>query len=293
VTFNKSEGYQDRQLELPCGQCIGCRLDRSREWAVRMEHEAQMHDENCFLTLTYDNEHLPEDLSLDVRHFQGFMKRFRRHVEPRKLRFYHCGEYGDNLGRPHYHSIIFGYDFPDKVYYKSVNGERYYVSEYLNGLWGHGYCVIGDVTFESAAYCARYVTKKVNGYAADFHYCRIDPQSGEWVWRKPEYSTMSRRPGLGADWIDAFRTDVWNGQSDSVVCRGGMRVKPPRFYYDRLKDDDAREARRVKGSRIVGAKRHADNNTPDRLKVREKVKEAQFNQLVRGLENETRTLHGL
>jgi len=124
LVFSSKQGYVDLPLEVPCGGCLGCRIDRSRQWAIRCEHEMQMHSHNCFITLTYSDDYLPRDGSLNVKHFQDFMKRFRRRVtdpddryfvsEDFKLRYFHCGEYGSATFRPHYHAIVFGYDFPDK-----------------------------------------------------------------------------------------------------------------------------------------------------------------------------------
>jgi hypothetical protein len=110
VVFKPTAGYLDKELKLPCGRCIGCRLERSRQWAVRCVHEASLHEKNCFITLTYSPENLPKDGSLDVSHFQKFMKRFRKRFGP-GIRFFHCGEYGESLSRPHYHACIFGFDF--------------------------------------------------------------------------------------------------------------------------------------------------------------------------------------
>ena len=115
VVFSRNSGYDDRRVSVPCGQCIGCRLERSRQWAVRCVHESSLHRFSSFITLTYNDEHLPSDRSLNVEHFQRFMKRLRKHLEPLKIRFFHCGEYGDKFRRPHYHAIVFGYDFPDRI----------------------------------------------------------------------------------------------------------------------------------------------------------------------------------
>lgn len=151
------------QIEVPCGQCIGCRLERSRQWALRCVHEASLHDENCFITLTYDPEHLPIYFrddgpalgTLCKEDFQNFMKRLRERIGT-KIRFFHCGEYGEQLGRPHYHAIIFGYDFADKTPIEvSDGGHNQFVSEMLTEVWGKGRCTIGAVTFDSAAYVAR------------------------------------------------------------------------------------------------------------------------------------------
>ena len=115
ITFDRKNST-GQLAEAPCGQCLGCRLDYAQEWAIRCMHEAEMQDNNSFITLTYDDQNLPRHGSLDKTHFQKFMKRMREHLSPLKIRFYHCGEYGEKYTRPHYHSLIFGYDFPDGVW---------------------------------------------------------------------------------------------------------------------------------------------------------------------------------
>jgi hypothetical protein len=148
-------------IQVPCGQCIGCRLERSRQWAIRCVHEAYGHEDNAFITLTYAPEHLPHDVSLNISHFQKFMKRLRKAISPKLVRFFHCGEYGELNQRPHYHACLFGYDFPDKVLYTIRDECRLYRSPMLEKLWPMGFATVGDVTFESAAYVARYITKKL------------------------------------------------------------------------------------------------------------------------------------
>ena len=132
----------DSVLSLPCGKCMGCRLERSRQWAMRCMHEAQMHEDNCFITLTYRPDDLPKDGSLNKKHFQDFMKRFRHRYSDTKIRYYMCGEYGEDFGRPHYHACIFGFDFPDKVHWKTFNGCKLFTSEILEDLWSFGFCTV-------------------------------------------------------------------------------------------------------------------------------------------------------
>jgi hypothetical protein len=167
-------------LQVPCGRCVGCRLERSRQWAIRCVHEASLHSNNCFITLTYDSKKLPEGYNLAsglcYDHFALFMKRFRKFVEPLRIRFYMCGEYGTDHARPHFHACIFGYDFLDRVpWKKSPSGKMIFRSAALEKLWPFGFSSVGDVNFESAAYVARYIMKKVTGEAAESHYsfCRF------------------------------------------------------------------------------------------------------------------------
>lgn len=282
IVFSRSLGFVDRPVTLPCGQCTGCRLERSRQWAVRCVHEAQLWDENCFITLTYDDEHLPSDGSLNRRHWQLFMKKLRKSVEPKRIRFYGCGEYGEKYHRPHFHACIFNHDFGDKTLWKVVNDVPLYQSEELSRLWGHGYCSVGAVTFQSAAYVARYIMKKITGEMASYHYVSFDPETGEIIQEvEPEFPMMSRGRGIGADWYDKFKTDCY--PSDSIFVNGA-HVRPPVFYDRRFEAEFPSDYARVKASRVVRGAKHADNNTPERLKVRKKVLDARLRLLPRNVE---------
>ena len=156
-----------REFQIPCGRCVGCRLRRSAEWATRVLHEASLYQVNSFITLTYNNEHLPSDGSLRYPDFQRFIKRLRERLRRDGLadiRFYMAGEYGSKRGRPHYHACIFGYDFPDRVeWMRTPVGSLLYRSAFLESLWPYGYSSVGELTFESAAYTARYIMKKQFG----------------------------------------------------------------------------------------------------------------------------------
>ena len=268
-------------VSVPCGQCIGCRLEKSRQWAIRCLHESKMHENNCFITLTYDEEHLPEDGSLNLPDFQKFMKRYRKAIGI-PIRFFHCGEYGDKTKRPHYHALIFGHDFCDKELWSRRNGEDLYVSPTLERLWPFGFSTIGQVTFESAAYVARYVMKKVTGPLAIHEYCEVDWTTGEILSeRKPEYTTMSRRPGIGSSWFQKWSKDVY--PSDEIIING-KQVKPPKFYDSQFEIMNSDQYQLVRKKRKADALRHKDNNTPERRRVREKVQRARLNLLPRNLE---------
>lgn len=237
-----------------------------------------------FLTLTYRPENLPKDGSLQPKHFQDFMKRYRFWLEHKRIRFFHCGEYGEKNDRPHYHALIFGHRFKDLELHTKINGNSLYTSEKLNELWGHGYCLIGDVTFESAAYVARYVTKKITGEKALHHYNEIDLETGEILKeRRPEYVTMSRRPGIGKTWFEAYSGDVY--PLDEVIIRG-KKMKPPRYYNSLEEKLDPDEYFRIKAARIAAAKKPEvqKDNTWDRLQVKEKCKLKQFELLKRNYE---------
>lgn len=264
---------------LSCGQCIGCRLEYSRQWAVRSMHEAQLHADNCFITLTYDNDHLPKDSGLDKTHFQKFIKRLRKSCN-HKVRYFHCGEYGEQTFRPHYHALLFGHEFKDKELAGESNGIPFYKSQTLNGLWPYGaQNSIGDLTFESAAYVARYAVKKITGSVAPEYYTTVQPTTGEAFQIQPEYCTMSRRPGIGEGWYRKYHADVY--PSDQLIVRGNI-TRPPR-YYDKLKEKTA-SLEAVKQQRKANAKNHKNDNSHARLAVREIVKQAQLQQLKRNLE---------
>lgn len=277
---HKRTSHSGPPVDLPCGKCIGCRMERSQAWAVRMMHEAQMHSENAFLTLTYDGEHLPRDCSVNKKHFQDFMKRYRKAIAPVPIRFFHCGEYGENRGRPHYHAAIFGHEFKDKELYKETRtGNRLYTSKQLEELWGKGHCIIGDLTYESAGYIARYIFKKQTGDNAQESYRWLDTETGEIHDRQPEYVTMSRKPGIGQTWLQKFLSDVL--PCDFVALPNGATAKVPDYYLKQFEKLDPKEYQKVKRKRAYRARQKAGEKTYYRLVARETVKLAQLSQLKR------------
>lgn len=251
------------ELQLPCGKCIGCRLERSKQWAIRCVHEASLYDENSFLTLTYDNEHLPHDESINVRHYQLFMKRLRKAYPNKKIRYFHCGEYGEKLSRPHYHAILFNHDFEDKKRYNT----KLYHSEKLDDLWQKGLCTIGEVTFESCAYVARYITKKINGAMAPEHYSHVT-RYGELVQLQPEYISMSRKPGIAKPWLDKYKDDVY---PHDYVVMNNKKLKPPKFYDAKFEENHPEILLDIKIDREYNGFLREHDNTPDRLSVKEKL----------------------
>lgn len=256
IAWSSKTGYGDRPLELPCGQCWYCRQEKAKAWALRAVHEAQLHPRNAFVTLTYDNQHLPPDGSLDVRHWQLFAKRVRKEIGP--FRFLHCGEYGETNRRPHYHACVFGLDF--QPWLGVPDNSTLCTSPSLESLWGQGFVTVGRLTYESAAYVARYCMKKLTG-----------PRRAEYGSLRPPYATMSRRPGLGAEWLARFQSDVF--PADEVVHEG-RRHRPPRFYTDRLPPSMQADMRAKRMLAASKPKVKADN-TPARLRVKEQVAEKQ------------------
>lgn len=199
--------YGDQLLLLPCGHCIGCAMDYSRQWSSRIMLEASKYDENCFITLTYSDEFVKQ--KLDKKDLQKFFKRFRKAVAPRKIRYFACGEYGESTHRPHYHAIIFGYDFHDKeLLKKGSGGNLLYTSAFLNELWPFGITSIGSVDVASAAYVARYSMKKrLTGIDND------------------EFLIMSRRPGIACDMFDESFYDT-----DKIYGPGFGKTRVPRYF---------------------------------------------------------------
>lgn len=270
IVFSERAGVR-RALSLPCGQCVGCRLERSRQWAVRCIHEAQLHSHNCFVTLTYNDANLCESGSLDYRDFQLFMKRLRK-VKGR-VRFFMCGEYGDLNSRPHFHACLFGVRFEDQKVFRTVGETCLYTSESLSKLWPFGFCTIGQVNFETAAYVARYVMKKVTGSAADAAYTRVNVDTGEVVKREPEFCHMSLKPGIGAKWFEKYKRDVY--PHDYVVVNG-RQSRPPRYYDTLLQRVDPDMFESLEVPRYEKALRGAEDTTPARLAVREQVTNARL-----------------
>lgn len=280
-------------LPLPCGKCIGCRLERSRQWAIRCLHEASLYESNLFLTLTFreacplDGTRTDPTISLHKHHFQRFMKRLRAKYSeyiwsrklnswiPRKvkvkpqIRYFHCGEYGEGFDRPHHHACLFNIDFPDKYLFSERDGNRLYRSATLEELWPHGYALIGDVTFSSAAYVARYIMKKINGPMAEGHY----------KGRVSEYCTMSRRPGLSTEWFNRFNSDLY--PKDFVIVNG-HKCKIPKFYDKRLELQNKEEHDRIKHDRLIAAK-ESSSCTPYHLDAAEQLQKQRFGLLKRGL----------
>lgn len=218
-------------MRLPCGQCISCRIDRSRTWAARCVLEADMQARlgrpSIFITLTFSDEHPDKTYTLNKRDFQLFIKRLRKYLSTnapgQNIRYYHSAEYGENLSRPHHHACIFGYQFPDQKLYTIKQGHNYYTSDILTQLWSdpkthksYGFTLSTEVTFDSAAYVAGYIIDKINGKLAPSHYKD----------KVPEFSTRSL--GLGLNWLLDYTNDVYNYDLLSITKK--LKMKPPRYF---------------------------------------------------------------
>lgn len=297
-------------MRICCGQCIGCRLEKSRQWAVRIQHEAQLHgDRNCFITLTYDDEAIEErgHRSLDHRDWQLFMKKLRK-KHGSGIKFLMCGEYGtacrftllhpkqcekeghhdgaciEGPGRPHFHACLFNHDFGDKRLWTIKNGFPLFVSPQLEELWPQGFSSLGAVTFQSGAYVARYIMKKRTGPMASQRYSVTDPQTGELQSLLPEYLQPSRGgrtgKGIAHAWFERYSADVY--PHDFVVANQ-TKCRPPRAYDKYLEVADPDLHSRLKRERKQATFLHAEEQTPQRLSVRETVQQRRLDKLERKL----------
>lgn len=220
-------------VPIKCGQCVECRLAYSREWAIRITHEQMMSKSSCMVTLTYDDQHLPFYGQLVKSDLQKFFKRLRK--AGYRFRYVACGEYGDQSRRPHFHVALFGEDFhQDRIRYsQAVNGDPTFRSKLLNEIWGQGQCDIGSLNFESAAYIARYIMKKIKGPGASPMPLYSDSETGELVMPNPEFLVASK--GIGKSWFrDFFMSDVF--PHAGVITQQGTRAPVPRYYKNLLKE---------------------------------------------------------
>lgn len=285
MVFDPKMGQLDNPITVPCGQCIGCRLEHSKQWAIRCMHESTLSEDNSFITLTYNDENLPWNNSIQVKEFQTFMKRLRKKYAPKKIRYFACGEYGSDetqpsgLGRPHYHAILFNHSFTDQILYTRTDTGDIFESEELNTLWGKGFATVAQVTFETAAYVARYTCKKINGEMAEEHYKHTDLQTGEIYDLVPEFALSSRSPPIGGQWLETYKTDCEKG----FITMRGIKMKIPKAYDRIMMREDNLRYHLTKQK----LKQNIDNLDPElslnRLRVKEKVKQIRTKTLNRKL----------
>lgn len=270
-------------IVIGCGKCIGCRIDRSREWAIRCQHEIQMHENSCFITLTYRNSELPitdEGLpTLHHEHFQAFMKRLRYHYNNQDIGYFMCGEYGGETHRPHYHAILFGLDFKDKqALRKNENGDLLYTSKQLDELWGHNNPdekpnEIGEANFKSAAYIARYVVKKLGG-----------PMESLYDGRLPDYGKSSRKYAIGKKWLEKYWEDIFN--YNELILPDGTRAPIPRYYIKWLQKHkfDRYMKYRSRDLTFMDTQKYRLEQSSQRLKVKKIIKQKSIKRLQRQFE---------
>jgi hypothetical protein len=309
------------QIELKCGKCKGCRLDRSRDWAIRLMHEKHIFPEAIFVTFTYDDEHLPPNGTLVDKDFRLFMKRLRKKYQGVKsvvmpngktqnpIRYFMSGEYGTKRGRPHYHAIIFNYRPFDEVPCKQTPlnplGDAFYTSSQLTKTWGNGYVNYSEVTQESCNYVAQYIMKKVTGEMAEDHYKRYvepytDHETGEildYIKLKPEFSAMTTQPGIGYFFYKKY-PEMLHPDIDRTTVKSKKGIKEvavPRYYLKQLQKTNAEQAHLVTEKRrdkmelseAKDAQRLKDGlpseKSPERRRVQRIVRDATVKSLQRRL----------
>ncbi len=276
LVFKRSQ-HTIGKMDVACGQCLGCRLDRTLMWAMRIVHESHLHKNtngNCFVTFTYRSKkectpkqfrkghYVPDDYSLNYHHFRDFIKRLRRHFK-QEIRYFHCGEYGEENLRPHYHACLFNCSFDDLVVYSTQEGITTYESKTLHKLWPYGFCTIGELNFETASYTAGYIQKKITGLQAQETYLRNDDY-GVAYWVKPPYITMSLKPGIGAKFYEKYHDDFFPSDESPIPGKGVVQ-KVPRFYEELLEGSDPELHKLVKRKRQVWISDHQADFTPERL----------------------------
>ena len=281
ITFTPAEAQLDSPIDIPCGGCIGCRLDKAADWSTRATNELRYHDDACFITLTYNDDHLPNDKSINRDDPRNFLRRLRRAYPDQKIRYFGCGEYGKNqqgeinpftgkpdIGRPHYHYIIYGMNFDDR---RLINDDDIpqYESQQLEELWGKGFTSLGNADQKNIDYISQYTTKKINGNMAADHYKYLDPVTGEEINRQPEFISVSTQPGIGSQWFDDFEGDCLKG----FITNGKGRVqKIPKYYKRQMKERFCSENyETVKKNTMKHVKPDHPDNSPERLKAREEV----------------------
>jgi len=283
--YSRNENW--KPINIPCGQCLDCRLKKSQEKGIRSLHEASGHSRNCFLTLTYDSEHLPEKGHLNFEHPKNFIKRLRDKISREgggKILTTGCAEYGEKLGRPHYHIIIFGYDFEDKEFFRYSENDwspkkwPVYISQTLRELWPYGNHEIGSVTYESACYVARYTLKKITGKNAQEAY-------GD---KPPERSIcISNRRGIGKDWLMDNINDCINHDQVFIEKENKIDHFPlPRYYSKMIEKYFPEQFKKIKQKRLDSIKEIDKDLTKDRLQTRKKVRELRQKKQQRNLEKE-------
>lgn len=283
-----------KPIKTPCGGCLDCRLTKSREMAVRCVHEAEMNADkgSIFVTLTYNEESLPKNNTFDFTHPVKFMKRLRR-LYGKEIKSYGCAEYGEKGGRPHYHLLIFGLRPDDLYFWRNSRNPRLqsklYRSPSIERIWGtgkgsnfkqYGNVEIGDVTFQSAAYVARYVLKKNKKKT------ELERELGRF---HEKAICVSRREGIGFKWLKRYYTDVYNG--DSVHYRGAkqviQKIKPPKYYDRKAEELKLIDLEKIKLERMILSDKNNSEQTKQRKMVKQHIKREQIKQLRRSYEHGT------
>lgn len=278
LVFSRRQSPLGQLMTVPCGGCLGCKMQRSKDWAVRCWHEAETHgpDENAFVTLTYDDENLPYPPTVSNDVHQKFIRALRDKTGL-PIRYFMCGEYGDQYARPHYHYLLFGFQFPDLYPWETINGNTYYRSELLEEVWTHGYSNVTEVTLSNAGYVARYIFKKFK----DAEPTAVDPRTGEDLPVEPEFIRMSLKPGIGENWWRKY--GIVLKDRDFIVI-DGQKYKVPRYYDKLLEREDPEALKALKQKRILTAQENPDNQDWRRMMTKEEILQLRLDRLVRGYE---------
>lgn len=270
------KGGTVKEIRLPCGKCIECRIDYSRQWAIRGLCELQFSPRASFVTFTYRNDDLPNGGSLVKEDYQKFLKRLRR--AGFKFTYMLCGEYGEKLGRPHYHAIIFGEDFKKGASLAPISQSSdmpLYENPTLTRIWGKGHVVFGDVSYASIQYVAKYVTKKINGPLAKDHY----------QGKMPEFMRMSLKTPIGSRWFDKYHSDLYPRDEFVLVVNDRSTVmRPPKYFQKRYAKMFPDKALDLSVKREKVADEMGDQWTPAKLASRKEITLAKFKQNIRRLE---------
>lgn len=281
-------------IDVPCGKCLSCRLDKARDWTCRCLLEARQHEKNCFITLTYDDIHVPRTLygssstgevcgdayTLCKRDVQLFLKRLRKALGDEKIRYFGCGEYGDSTARPHYHLLLFGYMPSDLKFYSRSRGNVLYTSEFLSDIWQNGHVVIGELTPQTIGYTARYTTKKLYGDDSAYY---------ERVNLVPPYLCCSLRPAIGRDYLERHLLEIFDAGEIIISTEdGGKRFPIPRYAFKLLQErfpDRYSEFLEKLGEKVKLSRNNflylTDQDYYDNLEVKLRNLEARTKSLVR------------
>lgn len=281
VYFKPDKEFKWQTIPIPCGKCLGCRLEYSRQWAIRCTKEASMHTDNCFITLTYDDKFLPKK-GVTKSDVQKFFKRLRSEIEYNNLsvsetglRYFLCGEYGSQTGRAHYHAIIFGFHPHDSVPVGYKNGYTVYESPFFTKVWGLGKVSVGEsVTFESCAYVARYIMKQ---------YEKKGDKSYDEFYKifNKDFILCSRRPAIGYRFFKKNQSEL--ERLDKVLIKPGVLSLPPKYFSRKLKEDNPEKYEEIKQKRIDNAPKETLERCMKRLHAAAVIKRKQIERLKRGL----------
>jgi len=254
-----------KKIIVPCNQCGDCRTKRLSDWGQRCVHHASLYEENSFLTLTYDDAHLPDNGSLNKPDLQKFFKRLRIKYAPRHISYYACGEYGERTQRAHYHVCLFNLDFKDKIAFRKIGDHTLYLSDQLTEIWGHGNTSVGSLTYQTACYTAAYIMKRTLGKGCP-KYVKLDEETGELRPLVQPFAVMSLRPAIGRDWINKYSADIYGNEKDFIV-QNTRKMKPAR-YYDKIYDTINPQAmKKIKDNRIANHIELEDTQLRARAKI--------------------------